>query len=273
MALTHPCYSESAHFRIFRIHLPVAPRCNIKCKYCDRKIGLNYHEMRPGVSDKIITPEAAFELVDEFYKQKTYKEGVIGFAGPGEPLYNEETIKTLELIYSKYPKAQLCLSTNGLLLDKYADQLFALGIRYITITINAIAPIIGKNIYNWINYDHEKYYGFAAAKILIEKQLSGLKKCVNLGILTKVNSVLIPQINDFHLYSISEKIKAIGAYIHNIMPLIPISQLNYIPAPDCNLLQQVRNQCEKVIPVFRLCKQCRADAYSIPGHENPNREV
>ena len=30
----HPCYSEGAHHHYARIHVAVAPACNIQCNYC-----------------------------------------------------------------------------------------------------------------------------------------------------------------------------------------------------------------------------------------------
>ena len=33
----HPCYSEGAHHHYARIHVAVAPACNIQCNYCNRK--------------------------------------------------------------------------------------------------------------------------------------------------------------------------------------------------------------------------------------------
>ena len=33
----HPCYSLTGSHKFARIHLPVAPRCNIQCNYCNRK--------------------------------------------------------------------------------------------------------------------------------------------------------------------------------------------------------------------------------------------
>ncbi len=267
MKIAHPCFDNIAHYEIFRIHLPVALKCNIKCKYCDRKIGAHYHATRPGVSKQIITPDQALKLVDKHLKERSSKEAVIGIAGPGEALYNNETFRTLELINSKYPEAQLCVCTNGLLLNKEAGHLYDLGVRYITVTINAISPLIGENIYSWIIYDGKLYRGVEGAKILIENQLAGVKKSSELGILVKINSVLIPGINDFHLVDISKKIKELGVHIHNIMPLIPLAELSHIPPPTCDSLRKVRDQCERVLPQFRLCKQCRADACSIPGLE------
>jgi len=267
MQISHPCFSEASHYSVFRIHLPVALKCNIKCKYCDRKIGASYHASRPGVTKQIISPADALKLVDDLLKEKKYPEVVIGIAGPGEALYNEETFQTLELINSKYPNTQLCICTNGLLLNRYAQKLYDLGVKYLTVTINAISPLIGKNIYSWIIYEEKVYRGIEGVKILIENQIAGLKASAKLGMMIKVNSVLVPGINDFHLPEISKAIKEAGAYIHNIMPLIPLAELSHIQPPSCDLLRDSRNQCEKIFPQFRLCKQCRADACSIPGLE------
>ena len=40
------------------------------------------------------------------------------------------------------------------------------------------------------------------------------------GVLVKVNSVMIPGINDEHLKEVSRVVRAKGAFLHNVMPLI-----------------------------------------------------
>ncbi len=45
----HPCYSQEAHHFYARMHVAVAPRCNIQCKYCNRKFDC-VNESRPGVT-------------------------------------------------------------------------------------------------------------------------------------------------------------------------------------------------------------------------------
>ena len=52
-----------------------------------------------------------------------------------------------------------------------------------------------------------------AAKIQIENQLEGIKAAVDAGIVVKVNTVLIPGINDKHVVEIARKINELGAYI------------------------------------------------------------
>ena len=49
----HPCYSEEAHHHYARMHVAVAPACNIQCNYCNRKYDCA-NESRPGVvSEKL----------------------------------------------------------------------------------------------------------------------------------------------------------------------------------------------------------------------------
>ena len=58
------------------------------------------------------------------------------------------------------------------------------------------------------------------AEILHRQQMLGLEMLTARGVLTKINSVLIPGINDEHLVEVNREVKKRGAFLHNIMPLI-----------------------------------------------------
>ena len=58
----HPCYSEEAHHHYARMHVAVAPACNIQCNYCNRKYDCS-NESRPGVVSERLTPEQAAKKV------------------------------------------------------------------------------------------------------------------------------------------------------------------------------------------------------------------
>ena len=58
----HPCYSEDAHHHYARMHVAVAPACNIQCNYCNRKYDCA-NESRPGVVSEKLTPEQAVRKV------------------------------------------------------------------------------------------------------------------------------------------------------------------------------------------------------------------
>jgi len=263
----HPCYSHDAHFRYGRVHLPVAPRCNIHCNYCDRRISDCYHVFRPGVSARVVNAAEAVELVGQALDSEP-RIRVAGIAGPGEPLANAETFATLQAVHERFPDLILCLSTNGLLLSQHAQRLAVLGVRTITVTVNSVSPIIGAKIYSYVNYDHHRLEGVEAAELLLRKQLQGIEAAVEAGMLVKVNTVLIPGLNDHGLVELSSEVARRGAWIQNIIPLIPLSDFRYRRPPTCDELRAAREACEQVLPQFRHCKQCRADAVGVPGDEH-----
>ncbi|HEX2769821.1 MAG TPA: nitrogen fixation protein NifB, partial [Geobacteraceae bacterium] len=55
----HPCFGGN-HHKNGRIHLAVAPKCNIKCGYCTRRHDCA-NESRPGVTSRILTPQEALD--------------------------------------------------------------------------------------------------------------------------------------------------------------------------------------------------------------------
>lgn len=263
LAKTHPCLGGEAHFKYGRIHLPVSPTCNIQCKFCKR--GFNKSEVRPGVSSLILKPEEAVETVRKALKLCP-EIRVVGIAGPGDTLATDYAIETFELVKKEFPDLVNCLSTNGLRLAEKAERLIKAGVETITITVNAVDPKILKNICSYvIDENGNKLEGEEGAKKLIDAQLKGIKKISNLGAIVKINSVLVPGINDEHIKEVARVTKELGAQILNIIPLIPQNELNHIEPPTCELLEKVREEAGQYLDVFRHCKHCRADACGVPG--------
>lgn len=257
----HPCFDKLAHFRIGRIHLPVAPKCNISCNYCQREI--NSSENRPGVAGRIILPKQALLRTVKAIKRDTSIQ-IVGIAGPGDSLVNEETFETLMLIDKRLPHLKKCISTNGLLLADRIPDLLSVGVDSISVTINALDPEIGRRFYSSVRYEGQKYRkeGF---DLLIKKQIEGIEKASAAGISVKVNSVLVPDLNGSHLIEVAKAVKISGAVIMNIMPLKPLGKTKKWRSPNCFELEEARFHAEKIIEQFRLCQQCRADAVGIPG--------
>lgn len=91
------------------------------------------------------------------------------------------------------------------------------------------------------------------------------KKLAEAGIVIKINSVLVPGINDHHIKEVARVTNQLGASILNIIPLIPQNELADVPAPDCEMLERVRLEAGQYLDVFRHCKHCRAGACGVPG--------
>ena len=258
---THPCYSCGSGANYARMHLPIAPKCNIQCNYCVRKYDCP-NESRPGVTTKVLTPVEAVEKF-KYVKSKIPNLTVVGIAGPGDALANfEETKETLTMIRAIDPDITFCLSTNGLMLPTYANQLVELGVSHLTVTMNAVDPKIGGQIYKHIDFMGNRYYGESAGAILLTNQLAGLKIMVAHGIICKVNIVSLKGINDHHIPEVVQKVKDLGVYITNIMPMISVagSAFEQLESLNHKELTELRNECGKILKQMYHCKQCRADA-------------
>ena len=268
----HPCYSEEAHHHYARMHVAVAPACNIQCNYCNRKYDCA-NESRPGVVSEKLPPEQAAKkvlAVASTIPQMT----VLGVAGPGDPLANPaKTFKTFELISQTAPDIKLCLSTNGLALPDHVDTIAKYNVDHVTITVNMVDPEVGAQIYPWIFWKNKRVTGIEAARILTERQMQGLEMLTERGILCKVNSVMIPGINDKHLVEVNRAVKSRGAFLHNIMPLISAPEHGTVfgltgqRGPTAQELKALQDSCEGEMNMMRHCRQCRADAVGLLGED------
>jgi nitrogen fixation protein NifB len=268
----HPCYSEDAHHYFARMHVAVAPACNIQCHYCNRKYDCS-NESRPGVVSELLTPDQAVKktmAVAANIPQMT----VLGIAGPGDPLANpERTFETFRRLSAEAPDIKLCVSTNGLALPESVEELSKHNIDHVTITINCVDPEIGAQIYPWIFWENKRIKGVKGAKILIEQQQKGLEMLAAKGILVKVNSVMIPGVNDKHLAEVSKIVKAKGAFLHNVMPLIAEAEHGTFygvmgqRGPTQDELMELQDSCSGDMNMMRHCRQCRADAVGLLGED------
>ncbi|MCX7794225.1 MAG: radical SAM protein [Thermodesulfovibrionales bacterium] len=255
---SHPCFTREAHSRLARIHLPVAPLCNIKCRYCIRKYDC-VNESRPGITSRVLSPEEALERV-RILVNRNEKISVIGIAGPGDPLANDSTFHTLKAIHREFPDLILCLSTNGLYLPERLEDLLINGVRSLTITINAVLPETAEKIYSWVLYKNKRLEGREAAECILCNQWNGLRKAVQAGLIVKINSVLIPGINDSEIPLIAWLAGLRGASLMNIIPLIPQAEFSNLKRPSREDISNTRNKCKSYISQMTHCRHCRADA-------------
>lgn len=264
----HPCFDESAKHTHARAHLAVAPKCNIQCNYCNRKYDC-VNESRPGVTSSVLTPSQATGYLQAL-NERMDNLSVIGIAGPGDPFANpQETLQTMRMAKALFPDKLFCLSTNGLELEPYIDELAELGVSHVTLTINAVDPTVTAKIYKWVRYNKHVYQGLEAARLLLDRQLACIPKLKAKNITVKINSILIPGINDTHIEDVASVCASLGADIINCIPLIPTADTPFenIKKPDTKLIFKVRTLASAHLPLMSHCARCRADAAGLLGQD------
>lgn len=260
----HPCFNAKVKGQFGRVHLPVAPKCNIKCNFCNRKYDC-VNESRPGVTSSVLTPEQS-ALYMEKVLEKEPRISVAGIAGPGDPFANpEETMGTLRLIRKKFPETILCLASNGMAIGPYVEELAELQVSHVTITVNAVDPNIGQKIYSWVRDGKILYRGIQAAELLLSRQIEAIKKLKAHGITVKINTIVVPGVNDKHVLRIARKMKQLGVDLLNCMAMFPNVDTPFgdLPQPSKKQMAELRNQAEKYLPQMRHCTRCRADAVGL----------
>jgi MoaA/NifB/PqqE/SkfB family radical SAM enzyme len=113
-----------------------------------------------------------------------------------------------------------------------------------------------------VKLDRLTYFGEAAAAVLLSNQIEGIRRLIALGVVVKVNTVLISGVNDHHVEEVSRFMAELGVSFHNIMQMVPVqgSVFGDLPQVSRHVLDEVRAQCAQHLPQMRHCQQCRADA-------------
>jgi nitrogen fixation protein NifB len=260
----HPCFSAEAHGKWGRIHLPVAPACNVQCRYCTRKHDC-VNESRPGVTSRLLTAAEAVERACTII-ERSGNIGAVGIAGPGDPLANDATFETLRALHAVHPEVVLCISTNGLALSDRLGELVEAGVSSLTVTINAVMPETAAAVYRWVRPGNgARLEGEEAGAAILSRQWAGLAAAVEAGLVCKINSVLIPGVNDLELPMVAKLAGDLGAHLFNIIPLIPNAEFADATAPSPEELHEMRAACGTHLKQMTHCRQCRADACGLLG--------
>lgn len=159
---------DSYNREINYLRISVTDRCNLKCQYCMPESGIE------------CVSEEAFLSFDEIVRivQQAVKLGItrVKITG-GEPLLRQDVAKLVGMLHGVSGVEQVTMTTNGILLDRYIDELISNGLNAVNISIDSINP---------------DRYRQVTRKGNLEDALRGLRAAIESGIKVKVNSVLYP---------------------------------------------------------------------------------
>ncbi|MFA9388951.1 MAG: radical SAM protein [Prolixibacteraceae bacterium] len=264
----HPCFDIEAKGKYGRVHLPIAPKCNIQCNYCNRDYDC-VNESRPGVTSTLLEPFQALE----YMKNLTAKYDnitVAGIAGPGDAFAQPEVVfETLKGMKEELPHLIPCLSTNGLDVMPYIDDLEKYKVKHITLTINAIDVDVMAKIYSWVRFDKKTYRGRQAAELMHKNQMAALEALGKGNFVVKVNMVIIPGINDHEVEAVAKVAAQYGADVMNLIPIKPVKGTPFENErePSHAELAELKKIVAKYLKPMTHCARCRADAAGLLGKD------
>jgi len=154
--------------RINYLRISVTDRCNLRCTYCMPEEGINL------ISHKeILNYDEIVEVVKESVKLGIDKVRLTG----GEPLVRKGIVSLISMIWNVEGVKDLSLTTNGILLEKYAQDLKNAGLQRVNISLDTTDP--------------EKYKAITRGGD-IKKVFKGIEAAKKVGLLpVKINCVVL----------------------------------------------------------------------------------
>lgn len=158
--------------KIDYMRISITDRCNLRCQYCMPK------DLTDMVSHSdILAYEEIYTIVKSAVKLGITKFKVTG----GEPLVRKGWLPFIQKLKQMPGVEAVTLTTNGILLEEHLPALKEAGIDGINISLDTLRAD-----------RFEQITGFSG----MEKVIAGIQKSAQMGIRTKVNCVLMKQVNE-----------------------------------------------------------------------------
>lgn len=172
------------------LRISVTQRCNLKCIYC-------HQEGVEEQSNKEMTPE---EIVKVLKICARYGVKGVKITG-GEPLLRDDILEIVKGIRGIKGLKDISMTTNGVLLEKYAEGLKRAGLDRVNVSIDSLKPEIYASITGGEN----------------GRAVAGIKEAVEVGLNpVKLNMVVLKGINDKEIRSMIEFSSKVGAILQLI---------------------------------------------------------
>ncbi len=209
------------------LRVSVTDKCNLRCRYCMPPEGV---EFLP--HDKILRNEDFARIIGLLINMGINK---VRFTG-GEPLVRNGIIDIISTARSFSPDVELCLTTNGILLNQYANDLQKQGVKRINISLDTMSRS------RFLDLTGRDYFDTVIANI--EKSIGS--KFFNVKINTVLFSHTLEELDDFLDYFMDKNITL--RFIER-MPVTEQDELNsFVPSDE--LIQALESK-GKLTPVIK----------------------
>lgn len=159
--------------KIDYLRLSITDRCNLRCTYCMPEKGI---QTKP--HESILTLEEIFTFARAAVEAGLTRIRLTG----GEPLVRKGVVGLVANLNTIPGLEEVTMTTNGVLLEETAADLYAAGLRRVNISIDTLDPEKYKKLTRWGSLD---------------RVLAGMKAALDVGMSpVKINVVVLKGVND-----------------------------------------------------------------------------
>ncbi len=165
--------------RITYLRLSVTDRCNLRCFYCSRQNAFSW--LAP---DEILSYEELFEVVKTAVSLGIERVRLTG----GEPLIRKGLVDFVARL-STLPLKDIALTTNGVLLARYARKLREAGLKRLNVSLDTL---------------REDRFERLCGRPFLKEVLAGIEEALKVGFYpVKINTVVLRGKNDDELLDLA----------------------------------------------------------------------
>jgi len=228
--------------KIEYLRISVTDRCNSRCKYCMPADGV---EFKPHID--VLSFEEIEKIVKAFAKLGVKKIRLTG----GEPLVRKNIVELVRKISKIDGIKEITMTTNGLLLKKYAKELKEAGLNRVNISIDTL------------NFD--KYSEITRGSSL-KDVLEGIDEAEKVGLAPiKLNTVLVNGFNDNEIVDLVELTKY-KKFDVRFIELMTIGDTANWTRERYISNEIVLEKVKELKSVKKLDKSSPATYYQVPGY-------
>ncbi len=258
-AVETPALTDMFSRTISYLRLSLTDRCNLKCMYCVTEDENNGHLVKLG-HNELLTYEELLRVIRVAVEMGITKLRLTG----GEPLVRQNILHFINELAMIEGLDDIRITTNGVLLEKYAEALIAAGVTKVNISLDTLKP---------------KRFAEITGVDCFAQVWKGIEKALATGFApVKLNMVVMRGINDDELPDFARLSREMPLQVRFIefMPIGTSTRWNtdtYIPSDEImtrfsqlgELLPLEKKQADGPAKVFRL----GADAVGSLGFISP----
>jgi nitrogen fixation protein NifB len=120
-----------------------------------------------------------------------------------------------------------------------------------------------------VRWDNRVHRGVQGAELLIARQREAMARLKETPVIVKVNTIVLPGINEGEIADIAADVRANGAEIMNTMAMVPVAGTPFesLGEPPPEMMESARKAAGAKLPQMLHCARCRADACGLVGEE------
>ena len=200
---------DSFERKINYLRISVTDRCNLRCIYCMPAESVSVLPQEELLSDAEIVTAVTAAVAVGINK--------IRLTG-GEPLLRPGLPRLIEKILNIRGVDEVALTTNGLLLQKYAADLKQAGLSRVNISLDSLQP--------------ERFHRITRIGEL-KNVLGGIAAAQHAGLNpTKINTVIMRHINEDEVLHFTEMTRREGWYIRFIEFMPFVGSVQFVPSAE-----------------------------------------